>query len=291
MRGHGRVEFQTPGHGTAAAVPTWQASSNERSSALAPAHAIWLVRALDREGNRAALVALYGLATGSDPHAPNRIQPAKLVAGIITALDSGRLLLLPGDAHGQSAMGATGASSDTGSAEQRLVSAVVTGWPSLSFEGTRYVLLAAGGGTLVSGFTDFGQVPASEADKLVARMGEVLSRTAADRSLWADVRAAVSRGDDKARIVVLRPLQGATAPAPEAVAAPKPPARPMIAKRTWIEFKIQFDDGAPYPGNCVIEVPGGIKSEGPPDGEGVIRIDRIDPGSVKIAFPDLDFTA
>jgi hypothetical protein len=271
-------------------VPTWQASADERSRALTPVHASSLVRALGREGNRAALVALYGLATGSDPHAPNRIQPSKLVAGIIAALDSGRLLLLASDARGQPAMGGTGATPDSGSAEQRLVSAVVTAWPSLSFEGTRYVLLAAEAGTLVSGFTEFRQVSASEADNLVGRMGDVLSRTPADRSLWADVRTAISRGDDKARIVLLRPLQGTTAPAPEAVAAPNLPTGPTIAKRTWIEFKIQFDDGTPYPGNCVVEVPGGIKSEGPPDGEGVIRIDRIDPGSVKIAFPDLDFT-
>ena len=63
-----------------------------------------------------------------------------------------------------------------------------------------------------------------------------------------------------------------------------------LLRLTWIELKIQFDDGAPYPGNCVIELPGGDRSEGPPDAEGVIRMERLDPGSCKVSFPDLDFT-
>jgi predicted component of type VI protein secretion system len=57
---------------------------------------------------------------------------------------------------------------------------------------------------------------------------------------------------------------------------------------SWIEIEVVFDDGTPFTGNCVVDLPSNLRTDGAPDDEGLIRIEGIDPGSCKVSFPDLD---
>ena len=67
--------------------------------------------------------------------------------------------------------------------------------------------------------------------------------------------------------------------------------RPKVAPQDWIEIEVLYEDGVAFPGNCVVELPGGRSTEGPPGDAGIIRMDGIDPGSCKLTFPELDAAA
>lgn len=292
MQGRDRVGFKTLREGGVTALAGWRATAGERLGALPAARATALIRGLERDGDRSRLVALHDLATGTEPGAPNRLTISRLVATIRAALESGKLLILAGEADGRSSEVAPAPGGSKVSAEQRLISSLMTGRAALSLDGVRYRLVAAEAGAAVRGHNDYSSVPTADAGELVQRLAEATARSPADRAAWAEVREAVSRGDDKARIVLLRPRPASFVPAPlTAAPAPAPAPRPAVATQTWIEFEIQFEDGSPFMGNCVVELPGGVRSEGAPDDQGVIRIERLDPGTCKISFPELDAPA
>lgn len=56
----------------------------------------------------------------------------------------------------------------------------------------------------------------------------------------------------------------------------------------WIELEIVYDDGTPYQGNCVVELPGGRTTEGPPGENGMVRLDGLASGNCQAWVPDLD---
>jgi len=59
--------------------------------------------------------------------------------------------------------------------------------------------------------------------------------------------------------------------------------------RTWIEIQLIGEDGQPRPGERYrILLPDGSASEGTLDGDGLARVDDIDPGTCVVTFPDLD---
>jgi hypothetical protein len=64
--------------------------------------------------------------------------------------------------------------------------------------------------------------------------------------------------------------------------------RASLAQQDWFEIEIEYEDGSPFDGNAAIELPGGRRTDGPPDADGVVRVDGIDPGSCKVSFPSLD---
>lgn len=64
--------------------------------------------------------------------------------------------------------------------------------------------------------------------------------------------------------------------------------RPKVAQQDWIEIRMEYDDGSPFDGSCVLLLPDSRKTEGPPDADGVVRLERLDPGSCKLSFPELD---
>ena len=291
MQGRDRVGLKAPREGSVTAIAGWRASADERHAALPAARATALIRGLERDGDRSRLVALHDLATGTEPGAPNRLTISKLVAAIRAALESGKLLIVGGEADGHSSDGAPAPAGSKVSAEQRLISALMTGRPALSLDGVRYRLVAAEAGAPVRGHNEYSPVATAEAAELVKRIAETAARSPADRASWAEVREAISRPDERARIVLLRPRPASFVPAPPAAPAPAPAPGPAVATQTWIELEIVFEDGSPFPGNCVVELPGGVRSEGPPDEQGVVRIERIDPGTCKVSFPDLDATA
>jgi hypothetical protein len=292
MQGRDRVELKTLREGSVTALPGWRATADQRHGALPAARATALIRGLERDGDRSRLVALHDLATGTEPGAPNRLSISKLVDTVRAALESGKLLILAGEADERSSEVAPAPGGSKVSAEQRLISGLMTGRAALSLDGVRYRLVAAAAGAAVRGHNEYSSVPSAEASELVKRLAEATARSPADRAAWAEVREAVSRADAQARIVLLRPRPASFVPAPlPAAPAPAPAARPAVAIQTWIEIEILFEDGTPFTGNCVVELPGGVRSEGAPDGEGIVRIERIDPGTCKVSLPELDAPA
>jgi hypothetical protein len=287
-RGQDRVGFSTTHDGTVIAIAAWRVTADQRHGAFPASRATWLARLLERDGQRATLSALYGLATGTDPQSAHRLMPSAILDKICAALDAGRLLFLPDATSGHTA--SNGSTLSAGSDEQELVASVLGGRPALTFQGISYRLVAIDSGTTLAGHLDYAPLPKSDAVALVKRMSEKLASNPQDRELWTEVSEAVARADDQPRILLLRPRPGA-APPPREVAAAPPPSKAPIAKQSWIELQIEFEDGAPFPGNVLVEVPGGVRSEGPPDDKGNIRLDRINPGSSKVSFPDLDASA
>lgn len=60
-------------------------------------------------------------------------------------------------------------------------------------------------------------------------------------------------------------------------------------KKSWIEVKLVDREGKPVAGEKYrITLPDGSVDEGTLGGDGSVRIDGIDPGTCKIAFPDVD---
>jgi len=289
--GQDRVGFSTAHEGAVTAIASWRVTTEQRHAAFPASRASWLVRLLERDGQRATLSALYGLATGADPQSAHRLMPSALLDKICAALEAGRLLLLADDGSGSVAE--NGSASSAGmddSDEQELVDSVLEGRSAIQFQGVSYRMIAVDSGTTLAGHLDFAPLPKNDAIALVKRMSESLGSTPDARSMWSDVSAAVARRDDEPRILLMRPRPGAAPPVREA-APPPPPSRAPIAKQSWIELRVEYEDGTPYPGSVMVEVPGGIRSDEPPDDKGNIRLDRINPGSSKVSFPDLDASA
>ena len=83
------------------------------------------------------------------------------------------------------------------------------------------------------------------------------------------------------------------APGASSTAAAAPPAAtgdPINdSKKTWIEIELLDPDGVPVPNEPYrVQLPDGTLSEGCTDGEGVARVEGIDPGTCKITFTALD---
>lgn len=287
-RGQDRVGFSTAHEGAVTAIASWRVTTEQRHAAFPASRASWLVRLLERDGQRATLSALYGLATGADPQSAHRLMPSALLDKICAALEAGRLLLLADDGSGNGSASSGGMDD---SDEQELVDSVLEGRTTIQFQGVSYRMIAIDSGTTLAGHLDYAPLPKNDAIALVKRMSESLGRASPNaRSLWTDVSDAVARRDDQPRILLLRPRPGAAPPVRETAPAP-PPSKAPIAKQSWIELQVEYEDGTPYPGSVTVEVPGGIRSDGPPDDKGSVRLDRINPGSSKVSFPDLDASA
>jgi hypothetical protein len=61
-------------------------------------------------------------------------------------------------------------------------------------------------------------------------------------------------------------------------------------RKNWIEIELRDEEGEPVPGARyqVTLSDGGTVAEGTLDEKGFVRIEGIDPGNVKVTFPDLD---
>lgn len=67
------------------------------------------------------------------------------------------------------------------------------------------------------------------------------------------------------------------------------PASSSDPQKTWVEIQLVDADGKPVPNEPYrITAPDGTVSEGSTDGNGVARVDGIDPGNCKITFMALD---
>lgn len=60
-------------------------------------------------------------------------------------------------------------------------------------------------------------------------------------------------------------------------------------KTAWIEIELVDEEDEPVPGEKYeIELPDGSVAKGTLNGDGLARIDGIDPGTCQITFPNLD---
>jgi hypothetical protein len=79
------------------------------------------------------------------------------------------------------------------------------------------------------------------------------------------------------------PWVGSSAVADEAGSAKKK------KKKSWIAIKLVDEDGRPVPDEEYrILLPDGTEVEGNLDKKGFARINGIDPGTCRVAFPELD---
>lgn len=103
----------------------------------------------------------------------------------------------------------------------------------------------------------------------------------AEGALVDAVRDAFARGTLEAR--------WQATPWPAAPRQPAGPASPAAPPKTFIAIRLVDPDGVPVPGErYLITLPDGTKRAGRVDGNGFARLDRIDPGTCDVSFPDID---
>jgi hypothetical protein len=292
----------TSSNGWVRPLAAWQATTEERGAALSSFVGARIIRELERNAARGDLIALHVVASGAGVRPERDVANAVLVAGLEEALTRRRLLLVPegGAAAAKTTAGAAtgaGASASAGGAapetdEDRLVKTVMADQATIRFEGTPFRLVPVARLSEQKG-REFRPVPDSQSRELLGRMAARLAKTPAERAAWEKLAGLLTDRRTGAGVVLLRNLPSpavSSAEAPAPVATPSQ-ARPKIAEDAWIEILIQYDDGSPFDGSCVVELPDGRKTEGPPDGDGVVRMKGIDPGSCKLSFPTLDAAA
>ncbi len=70
---------------------------------------------------------------------------------------------------------------------------------------------------------------------------------------------------------------------------PPPSPIPPEKEKTWIEIKLEDEEGNPVPGEFYrVTMADQTVAEGTLDGDGRARVEGIDPGSCKVTFPNLD---
>ncbi len=268
----------TSADGWITAVPAWRATVEERARALDSLRCSRIVRDLQQNA-RHGLVALHEAATGMALRSPRDVSDGTLVAAIASAITKGRLILIAG----------TGGNL-LETEEDRLVSRVMGERTVMAFEGRRYRFVPSERWAARSGQGDYRPMLEEEARELVTRMAKQLAKTSDERASWQRLVAALSDGRRGTGIILMRyaPSGGAGARPVDVPVATPSQARAKVAELDWIEIQIVYEDGSPFEGNCVVSLPGGRRTEGPPGADGLVRIEGVDPGSCELSFPDLD---
>jgi len=296
-RGH---KFVLVPKGELTGVPAWLATPAQRERALPVPEARAILTALHRRSS-SSLIELYELAVGVEANHARGRSMAAIVARIDDALARRTLLFI--DESGAGALRVTAVRSDPQklTADDELVEAVMAKRSTVLLDGRRYRVVTAASWlarpavkpdarerevdlqplrgpaarAILQRTIDYGQTPSAERE----RWKKVLGR------LWAE------GGDDGIVLVRVAPVAGIITPTTDGDPVSPSQMRAKIAATTWIEVEIVFDDGTPYDGSCAIEIPGGRTITGPPDANGVQRLEMLEPGSCKVSFPDLDADA
>jgi hypothetical protein len=252
-----------------------------------------IIAELAHDGTSSTLVALYELATGLQLYMPSRTGRRELLAAIEDAIDRRRLVF-----HDRSDFAGHGrklaASEARPTAAEALVTQLMSDKLSLIFEGRRYFLVsspAAHSSAVSRGF-----IPVGARDTLafVKRMADDVRAKPEDRAAWAKLLALVT-GDQGGDVTLLRyaPAAGWTDPLASSE-TPTTPSElgPKIAPEHWIEIELVFEDGTPFTASCIVELPDGRTTEGPPEAGGIVRIDHLPAaGTCKLSLLDQDQAA
>jgi hypothetical protein len=289
-----RDRILTTSDGWITPLATWRATAEERDSALRPFQCSGIVRDLHRDGARHHLLALYRVATGMELYPPQEVSDHFVVAAIESAITDGRLILIPGGDQGHRGAGQPSEAGARETEQDRLVKSVMGDRADVEFERHRYRLVAADRWSRQVSEGDYRLVLEGQAREVVTRMVDALAKTPDERTAWQQLAAALTDRRNAVGILLLRhvpPTTWIAKPTDVPVAPPPAAAQAKVAPQDWIEIQIEYEDGSPFDGSCVVELPGGRSTEGPPDADGVVRIKGMDPGSCKLSFPALDATA
>jgi hypothetical protein len=279
------------------AVASWLATADERRLAFPWHESRAIVYGLLSSAATVPLMALFNLAVGHDSALRTRPPDRnELLTRIGTALERGRLLIVPGWDLPRSASAPTGGAERPLTPDDRLAETLTGQRRDLSFEGQRYQLVPIDRWRerqrQASSSTDFRLLQPKEARSVISRLSESGQVSASDRLLWKQALERLFDGSVAKRsdegVALLRyapPVQRAM---DEASAPPAPPARPRprIAPTDWIELEIVYEDGTPFDEDCSLALPGGRVTTGPGDKNGVVRLEGIVPGSCAFSLPD-----
>ena len=283
--------------GAMTAIAAWQVDAARRERALARPAARLAFARLARGASFAQLCVLHREATGIDPNQLRGLSAAGLVSAIDAAIAAGKLLLFAGFPTGSGGELPAGDGDPSRPSDDAVLARKVMGRHSaIMFEGGRYRFVATGQRIAASADTDERPVRLAEASKIVAAMAEWIPRNDDERAAWLQLADRLTDDERADGIRLLRITFVAAAVAPEVVQATTPSAMraaaaAQAAEKTWIEIDVRYEDGTPFAENIIVELPGGKKTEGAPDGQGIIRIDGIDPGSCKLSIPEAEASA
>lgn len=283
-----RDQILSTWHGWVTPLPAWRATAENRNKALHAFECARLLGDVRRNGARGDLLVLYRAATGAPPWSPGALHDDVLMAAIESAISKRELLLIPASAVARpTSSGAPRTPAQT--QQDSLIQSVMKDRPALSFEGRRYRFTPADSWGGPQDPREYVPIRQEQARDLVARMADAQADSPADRAAWQAVAAALTDPRSGPGILLLRYAPPSGAPTPRADVPVVTPSQlaPKLAELDFIEIEIQYDDGTPYDGNCLVALPGGRTTEGPPDGGGVVRVDKIDPGDCTLSFPDL----
>lgn len=289
-----RKRFLTTWDGPVTALTAWRATADERERALETFRCSRIVRDLQRDGAHADLVTLFELATRTALHAPPNLDDHRVLAAIESAITNHRLLLIPGWDLGHQEERARPRAADGAreTEQERLVKSAMGDRTAIELEGRRYRFVAADGSSRQpGGGRAYIPVPETLARELVTRLAERLAKTPDERASWQRLADKLTDRRGGAGILLMRyvpPSGGSDAPSTDAPATTPSQTRAKVAEKAWVEIEIVYEDGSPFDGSCVVELPGGRRSEGAPDQDGVVRLEGIDPGTCKVSFPALD---
>jgi hypothetical protein len=183
--------------GPVTAVQSCHATADQKARVLAWFEVKTIVEELRRDDSRHTLVALATLAGGIEPCMPSHISSLKLLELVGAALESGRLLLVPGRSFGGRPTGSreggqTAAASDEAArgrsrSPDALVSAIMAGQETLVFQGNLYRFSRAGNVDTSPESTQFQVVRLEEARGLVSGMQASPGTAASKRQALATV--------------------------------------------------------------------------------------------------------
>jgi hypothetical protein len=213
-----------------------------------------------------------------------RIVSRRLDGLLIMVCDSG----VEGRRAGPSPTRTPGDEVPTSLPAERLAREVMGDRVAIRFDGQSYRFVAATSDWSSGAGKDYRILTVIEARVTVGRMSTRIPQTAQEKGIWARVADHLSdgRGGAGGRLLLLRhapEVRPASQPI-EGPALTPSQVRAQAAVKHWVEIKIVYEDGSPFEGSCTVALPGDRTTKGPPDKDGVIRIDGLDPGECTLSF-------
>jgi hypothetical protein len=247
-----------------------------------------IVRSLQRDESWPALMALHALIATVEVTLPSRLRREELSAEIARALDEGRLRLYRGWGRPEDALAQAAAPAAELGPAATLARELMGGRRDVLLQGRRYRLVPASAARRGPGARDYRPVSPGEGRLLLEQQAARVTDQPVLREQWRSA-AALLAADGEEKLVLLRfvPPTG-VAPASETPAQTPSQIRNEIAPEDWIEIQLVYDDGTPFDGACLLQLPGGRTIDGTPDETGLVRVDGLtSSGDCKLTFPDI----
>jgi hypothetical protein len=259
--------------------------------ALSRLEARRIVADLAHELDSSTLFALHWLATGIEPCLP-RLLDREMLSAIEDSLDKGRLVFLEGwdlTGFGRRPMAGDAPTNTTAT----LVRDVMADRSVISFEGRQYRLVSSPSAVRNSLSQGYKRVGPLDALTVMKGLAENARAAPAERDAWSKLLALV-QGGNAGDVALLRFAPSGGTSVPSSSEPPSTPSqlRPLVAEEHWIEIALVFEDGTPFDASCLLTLPDGRSTEGPPGAGGIVRIDGLlSAGTCTLSLPDQDETA